>query len=114
MGEQLKLIDAIWMATNIEAEMTNCNKRKVGCTIFNLATNQIVAVGHNWHENGICDCIPGPSTAKHSEIVAIDSIDATDVNFNKDECIALVNRKPCDVCNKALNKVVYEVRYRQE
>ena len=111
MAEQLKVL---WQLLDAEANKTNCKKRKVGCVIYNTSTEKVVGAGYNYHENGICDCIPGPSTAKHAEIVAIDNIDVTDANFNKDECIALVNRKPCDNCNKALNKVVYEIRYRSQ
>ena len=111
MAEQLEVL---WQLLEVEAHLTNCRKRKVGAIIYNTSTKEIVGIRHNYHENGVCDCIPGPSTAKHAEIVAIDNIDATDINFNKDKCIALINRRPCDDCNKALNKVVYEIRYRQE
>ena len=109
MGEQL---DILWQLLDAEANNTNCKKRQVGCIIYDVLNKEVMGIGHNYHPDGICDCVPGPSTAVHAEINAIDNIRIN--GFNKDECIALVNRKPCDNCNKALEKIVYEVRYRQE
>ena len=105
--------DILWGLLNAEAKKTNCNKRRVGCVIYNTITEKIVGAGHNSHKDGICDCST-TKTAVHAEIQAIEDIDVTDINFSRDQCVALVNHRPCDSCNKELSKVVYEVRYRYQ
>ena len=103
----------VWKLVEIEADKTNCNKRKVGCIIYNALTEKIVGRGHNFHKDMMCDCSTA-KTAIHAEIQAIEDIDVTDINFDKDQCVAVINHRPCDNCSKELSKVVYEVRYRYQ
>ncbi len=96
------------------SEHTNCRKRSVGCIIYNVKTDEVVARGCNEHIDGICDCLDSKErkgTAIHAEVMAITDLNS---NENKDDLIAYVTHKPCCNCASALDNYVKEVRYRSQ
>lgn len=92
----------IWKKVENIAKHSNCKKRHVGCIIVN-EIGEMKGAGYNYHENGICDCVPGPGTAKHAEIMAMDNL--TDVS-PYESLYAYINHEPCDNCVSELQKVV--------
>ena len=99
--------DVLWGIVDALANQTNCEKRSVGCVIFNKRTNQVVGRGYNWHEDGICDC-DTESSSIHAEINAINGIET---KYDRSDLIALINRRPCFPCHNALMRHVKEIRY---
>ena len=86
------------------AEKSNCKKRKVGALAVD-ERGDIISIGYNYHDNGVCDCIEvkGSGTALHAEVVA-------DVDRPKEGLILYVTHKPCENCEKLWEKS--EIRYR--
>jgi len=102
------LTDILWNLAIGLGKQTNCKKRGVGCVIFDEVTEQVEAVGHNFHKDGKCDCST-TKTATHAEIEAIANL-PKDVDTTN--LVALVTHKPCQSCSDALKTKVKEVRYR--
>ncbi len=96
----------IWKQAVEIVKDSNCKKRLVACII---TTTEGVYVSHgvNYHENGICDCIPGPGTAQHAEIAAINNIPVYDRGL---DLVAHITHKPCNRCRSILDAVCVEVK----
>jgi len=91
----------IWTIVQNVAASSNCKKRNVGCIIMD-ENDTIVSTGYNWHEDGVCDCIPGPGSALHAEDMAVHSI--PDVFKRESNLKAYINHKPCDKCISLLEE----------
>jgi deoxycytidylate deaminase len=91
----------IWLLVKEVAAKSNCRKRHVGCVILD-ENNGVVSTGYNYHPNGVCDCVPGPSTALHAEMVAINNIPVYDIGR---KLYAFVSHHPCENCQKNLDAV---------
>jgi deoxycytidylate deaminase len=100
----------IWGVIDALGSFTNCEKRRVGCVIYNVKTGRIVGKGWNVHLNGICDCHT-KKTAQHAEISAI--LDMTE-EYDAKDLVAYVSHKPCANCASVLKDAVLEVRYRHQ
>ena len=96
----------IWKELNKLAESSNCKKRHVACIIVN-GIGEVKGAGVNTHEDGVCDCVPGPSTATHAEIMAIESIAALEV---QEPLYAYINHEPCNNCRSQLELVTREIK----
>ena len=100
----------LWDKAYALATRTNCDKRSVGCVVYNKLTRNIVGEGYNWHVDNECDCY-STKTAFHAEFMAIASI--VDLKGQpKEDLIAYVTRKPCCNCQSLMEDKVGEIRYR--
>ena len=98
----------LWDKAYALATQSNCNKRMVGCVIYNNAVEKIVGEGYNYHNDDTCDCYT-TKTAIHAEVEAVNSI--THIH-NKEDLIAYVTRRPCNNCFSLLSDSVGEIRYK--
>ena len=96
----------IWNEVDRVAENSNCKKRHVGCIIVN-GIGEVKGAGYNVHENGVCDCIPGPGTAKHAEIMTIESMN---IKEPEEPLYAYINHEPCDECASQLALFTREIK----
>ena len=96
----------IWDRVIEIAKDSNCKKRNVGCVITS-EEGQYISHGYNYHIDGKCDCIPGPGTAVHAEVDAINNIPVYD--RTRDDLVAYISHKPCDKCMSLLNAICKEV-----
>ena len=96
--------ELIWENVEKIAEESNCKKRHVGCLIVN-GRGHFISAGYNLHD-GECDCIPGPSTAMHAEVMAVMNIP----EYAKSEKLyAYVNHQPCENCASLLDDTCEKV-----
>jgi cytidine deaminase len=93
---------SVWDQVQEVASESNCQKRNVGCVI-QTEDGSYISHGYNYHENGICDCWEGKSTAIHAEIEAINNIPIYD--RYRGDMVAYINHQPCDRCRSILSSI---------
>ena len=100
----------LWNVVHKIGRLTNCEERAVGCIIYDKVNDVIVGKGFNKHLDDRCDC-ETTKTAIHAEIYAINSMTQ---DYNKDDLVAYINHKPCVNCKSALDKVVSEIKFKDQ